>query len=98
VTANVMHPGDVKTAMWATIRDEIAGLGPEADAYRRWVGWVEETGGDPPGKAADLVLRVVDSDVNGEFLWVEDPLQPPIPSWGGGAEAQPWLASAEGAQ
>ena len=91
VTANVMHPGDVKTAMWATIRDEIADLGSEADAYRRWVEWVEETGGDPPGKAADLVLRVVDSDVNGEFLWVEDPLQPPIPSWGRGAEAQPWL-------
>jgi NAD(P)-dependent dehydrogenase (short-subunit alcohol dehydrogenase family) len=91
VTANVIHPGDVKTAMWATIRDELAGLGPEADPYRQWVEWVEETGGDPPQKAVDLVLRIVDSDVSGRFLWIEEPLQPPIPSWGEEAEAQPWL-------
>jgi len=90
VTANVIHPGDVKTAMWADIRDQVAELGPEADAYRAWVDWVEETGGDPPRKAVELVLRILDSDVHGQFLWVEDPLQAPIPSWGEGAEAQPW--------
>jgi NAD(P)-dependent dehydrogenase (short-subunit alcohol dehydrogenase family) len=91
VTANVIHPGDVKTAMWATIRDDLAGLGTEADGFRQWVDWVEQTGGDPPEKAVDLVLRILQSELNGEFLWVDDPLQPPIPSWGEGAEVQPWL-------
>ena len=28
VTANVFHPGDVKTEIWADIRDQVAGLGP----------------------------------------------------------------------
>ena len=62
MTANVFHPGDVKTEMWADIRDQPAALGPVADDYARWVAWVEETGGDPPEKAADLVLRVVGDD------------------------------------
>jgi NAD(P)-dependent dehydrogenase (short-subunit alcohol dehydrogenase family) len=30
VTANVIHPGDVKTEMWADIREKARGLGPEA--------------------------------------------------------------------
>jgi NAD(P)-dependent dehydrogenase (short-subunit alcohol dehydrogenase family) len=90
VTANVIHPGDVKTQMWADIRDRIQGLGPEADAYRQWVEWVEETGGDPPHKAVDLVLRIIDGDVSGRFLWIEEPLQPPIPSWEEPVAAQPW--------
>jgi hypothetical protein len=36
------------------------------------------------------VLRIVESDVNGAFLWIEDPLQPPIPSWDEPVAAQPW--------
>lgn len=91
VTANVIHPGDVKTAMWEDIRDQVEQLGPVADAYRQWVDWVAETGGDPPSKAVDLVLRILDSDVNGQFLWIDEPLQAPIPSWGEGADVQPWL-------
>src|SRR5205823_12985421 len=55
VTANVLHPGDVKTEMWAAIRTEAEQMGPEAEAYRKWVRWVEQTGGDDPQKAADLV-------------------------------------------
>jgi NAD(P)-dependent dehydrogenase (short-subunit alcohol dehydrogenase family) len=90
VTANVIHPGDVKTDMWADIRDRVQGLGPEGDAYRQWVEWVEETGGDPPHKAVDLVLRIIDGDVNGRFLWIDEPLQPPIPSWEEPVAAQPW--------
>ena len=43
--------------------------------------WVEETGGDPPEKAAKLVLDIIESDVSGRFLWIDDPLQAPIPSW-----------------
>jgi NAD(P)-dependent dehydrogenase (short-subunit alcohol dehydrogenase family) len=89
-TANVIHPGDVKTEMWADIRDQALRLGPEGKALRQWVDWVEETGGDPPEKAVELVLRIVESDVNGRFLWIEDPLQPPIPSWGEDESLQPW--------
>ena len=84
VTANVIHPGDVKTAMWADIRDKKGAI--EGDAYDSWVKWVDETGGDPPEKAAKLVTEIIDSDVNGQFLWIDDPLQSPIPSWGDRAD------------
>jgi len=93
VTANVLHPGDVKTEMWATIRTEAERMGPEAEAYRSWVRWVEQTGGDDPQKAADLVLQLLSDKAaatTGKFLWIEDPLQSPIPSWGDAAGAQPW--------
>jgi NAD(P)-dependent dehydrogenase (short-subunit alcohol dehydrogenase family) len=90
VTANVIHPGDVKTHMWADIRDQADALGAEGEALRQWVEWVEETGGDPPHKAVDLVQRILDDDVNGRFLWIDDPLQPAIPSWDEPAATQPW--------
>jgi NAD(P)-dependent dehydrogenase (short-subunit alcohol dehydrogenase family) len=93
VTANVIHPGDVKTDMWQDIHDRVAVMGPEAEPYRQWAAWVAETGGDPPGKAVDLVLRLTSdegADVNGRFCWVDDPLQAPIPSWGEAGETQPW--------
>ena len=93
VTANVIHPGDVKTDMWKDIRDRVEKMGPEADAYKQWAAWVEETGGDPPEKAVQLVLRLTSdegADINGQFCWVDDPLQAPIPSWGETAEMQPW--------
>jgi NAD(P)-dependent dehydrogenase (short-subunit alcohol dehydrogenase family) len=93
VTANVIHPGDVKTSMWADIRDAAERLGPVANAYRDWARWVEQTGGDDPEKAADLVLDLMGPDsasVNGQFLWIQGGLQAPIPSWGKSAETQPW--------
>jgi NAD(P)-dependent dehydrogenase (short-subunit alcohol dehydrogenase family) len=94
VTANVIHPGDVKTEMWAYIRDEINGIaGPEAEAYQRWAAWVDETGGDDPQKAADLTLRLLTDEaraINGQFLWIESPLQAPIASWGEAPDQQPW--------
>jgi NAD(P)-dependent dehydrogenase (short-subunit alcohol dehydrogenase family) len=93
VTANVIHPGDVKTEMWADIREKIQNSGPEAEGYRAWVKWVEETGGDDPEKSADLVLDLMGSAadaVNGQFLWIEDGLQAPIPSWGEATTSQPW--------
>jgi NAD(P)-dependent dehydrogenase (short-subunit alcohol dehydrogenase family) len=90
VTANVIHPGDVKTEMWEDIRAQAGELGAEGDALRQWVDWVEETGGDPPRKTVDLVLRILESDISGRFLWIEDPLQPPLPSWGEDADPQPW--------
>jgi len=82
VTANVIHPGDVKTAMWADIRDKKDEVEGGASGYDHWVSWVDETGGDPPEKAARLVIDIIESDVNGRFLWIDDPLQTPIPSWG----------------
>jgi NAD(P)-dependent dehydrogenase (short-subunit alcohol dehydrogenase family) len=95
VTANVIHPGDVKTDMWADIRDKVAVMGPEADGYRAWVRWVEETGGDPPHKAVDLIMELT-SDAgggrNGEFCWVKEPLQAPIASWDRPSDARPWIA------
>jgi NAD(P)-dependent dehydrogenase (short-subunit alcohol dehydrogenase family) len=94
VTANVIHPGDVKTEMWAHIKGIVEKMSePAADAYREWAEWVEETGGDDPEKAADLVLNIVSDDaasVNGQFLWIEDGLQAPIPSWGDPTTTQPW--------
>lgn len=93
VTANVIHPGDVKTDMWAAIRNEADLLGPEAEGYRAWVRWVDETGGDPPQKAADLALRLVGdeaSGVSGQFLWIENGLQAPIKSWEPPPDARPW--------
>ena len=71
----------------------MAALGPVAEPYARWVEWVEETGGDPPEKAAQVVLRLMGDEaasVNGQFLWIEDGLQPAVPSWGDDPDARPW--------
>jgi NAD(P)-dependent dehydrogenase (short-subunit alcohol dehydrogenase family) len=84
VTANVIHPGDVKTGMWAAIRDDAEALGPEAARYQQWARWVDETGGDDPTKAADLVFDLLgdgSAAINGRFLWIRDGLQKPVPSW-----------------
>ncbi|MBX3012817.1 MAG: SDR family oxidoreductase [Caldilineaceae bacterium] len=84
VTANVIHPGEVKTEMWADIRDQAEKLGPAAEGYRRWARWVDETGGDPPEKSVDLVYKLLSdaaAAINGQFLWIEGGLQTPIPSW-----------------
>jgi NAD(P)-dependent dehydrogenase (short-subunit alcohol dehydrogenase family) len=90
VTANVIHPGDLKTAMWGDIRDQVDRLGDVAADYAHWVDWVEQTGGDPVDKAAELVLRIVASDVSGQFLWIEDPLQPAVASWNEDDAKPPW--------
>lgn len=94
VTANVIHPGDVKTAMWADIRERVAGMGAVAENYISWADWVEETGGDPPEKAVALTLHLTSDaggSTNGEFCWIEDPLQAPIPSWDPPSEERPWM-------
>lgn len=84
VTANVIHPGDVKTEMWADIAHQADVLGSAAGGYGDWAKWVAETGGDDPEKAADLVLELMSDEsasINGKFLWIKDSLQTPIPSW-----------------
>lgn len=95
VTANVIHPGDVRTDMWADIRDKVATMGSVADGYRAWVQWVDETGGDPPSKAIDLILSLTSDaggTINGAFNWIDRPLQAPIPSWDKPSDARPWIA------
>jgi NAD(P)-dependent dehydrogenase (short-subunit alcohol dehydrogenase family) len=94
VTANVIHPGDVKTAMWADIRERVADLGAVAENYVAWADWVEATGGDPPEKAVALVLHLTSdagSAINGRFCWIDDPLQAPVPSWEPPSDERPWL-------
>lgn len=93
VTANVIHPGDVKTEMWADIKEKALALGEVGKDYSAWVNWVAETGGDDPKKAMELILEIVSHShdgVNGRFLWIKDPLQAPIPSWEDPVDARPW--------
>jgi NAD(P)-dependent dehydrogenase (short-subunit alcohol dehydrogenase family) len=93
VTANVIHPGDVRTDMWADIRDKVDAIGALGAGFKSWVDWVDETGGDPPGKAVDLVLRLTTdaaADTNGRFCWIDDPLQPPMASWDEATDERPW--------
>jgi NAD(P)-dependent dehydrogenase (short-subunit alcohol dehydrogenase family) len=92
-TANVIHPGDVKTEMWAAIRDGVENLGPIGERYREWAAWVETTGGDDAEKASDLIEQLTSAhaaSINGRFLWIKDGLQSPIPSWGEFKPAEAW--------
>jgi len=94
VTANVIHPGDVKTEMWADIKQRVADAGPAGANYIEWAAWVEETGGAPPQKAVDLVLRLTSEaggDTNGMFCWIDAPLQAPIDSWDPPSDERPWM-------
>lgn len=84
VTANAIHPGEVKTEMWAAIRQESQATGPEGDGYRAWAEQVGQTGGDDPQKALELVLDLIDDRskrINGQFLWIKGGQQTPIASW-----------------
>jgi NAD(P)-dependent dehydrogenase (short-subunit alcohol dehydrogenase family) len=81
VTANVLHPGDLKTDIWSDIKNQIEPLGPLADPYREWISWVDQSGGDPVDKPAKAVLDIVAGSTNGLFHWVDNPLQEPLPSW-----------------
>jgi NAD(P)-dependent dehydrogenase (short-subunit alcohol dehydrogenase family) len=84
VTANVLHPGEVKSEMWAAIKaDASRRTGPGRGALS-WTAWVEETGGDPAEKSAERVLELLSpagDSLNGQFIWIRDGLQKPKPSW-----------------
>lgn len=80
VTANVFHPGEVKTEMFEAIRDNAAVPGGMED----WVAWVERTGGDSPDKSVKLIVDLLQPEadrITGRFLWIEDGLQEPRYSW-----------------
>ncbi len=80
VTVNAIHPGEVMSGMWASIKAEANIRGKIAEGAKNWASFVENTGGDPPEKSAELVLELIDpsSDpINGEFLWIKDGLPNP---------------------
>ena len=80
VTANVFHPGEVKTDMWNVIRDQSLLRGH----MQRWVRMVEESGGDSPRKSVDLIMDLIkpgSERINGRFLWIKDGIKPPMLSW-----------------
>lgn len=93
VTANVIHPGDVKTDMWADIKEKALSLNEVGAGFTGWVDWVERTGGDDPKKAAELILELVAPGselINGRFCWIKEPLQAPISSWEDPVDKRPW--------
>ena len=95
VTANVIHPGDVRSDMWADISAKAAALGEAGADYKSWVDWVEETGGDDPKKAGQLILKLVSNEsagISGRFCWIDNPLQEPIASWDYPTDERPWIS------
>jgi NAD(P)-dependent dehydrogenase (short-subunit alcohol dehydrogenase family) len=84
VTANVLHPGEVKTEMFSAIKADAASRTGAGRGMLKWVERVELSGGDPPEKTADLVLEMLqpaNDTVTGRFLWIKAGLKPPMPSW-----------------
>lgn len=84
VTANVIHPGEVKTAMWAAVQAEAADTGREGAGLRDWAAAVGSSGGDDPQRAVELILSLVSGPLqatSGRFLWISGGHQAPIPSW-----------------
>jgi NAD(P)-dependent dehydrogenase (short-subunit alcohol dehydrogenase family) len=84
VTANVIHPGEVQTEMFAAIKADAATRSGANRNMLKWVEKVELTGGDPPEKTAELVLdllRPENDGLTGRFLWIKDGLKPPMASW-----------------
>jgi NAD(P)-dependent dehydrogenase (short-subunit alcohol dehydrogenase family) len=73
VTANSIHPGEVKTAMWSDIGDRARRAGEIGDSLRRWAKMVDRTGGDPETLAAEMVTWLVEHpELNGTFLLPEE--------------------------
>jgi NAD(P)-dependent dehydrogenase (short-subunit alcohol dehydrogenase family) len=84
VTANVMHPGSLKTEMWADIKGQIRPAGDGAEGHHDWVSMVEETGGDSTAHAVELVLELVSeegAETNGRFCWPRGIVEEPMPTW-----------------
>jgi NAD(P)-dependent dehydrogenase (short-subunit alcohol dehydrogenase family) len=84
VTANVMHPGSLKTEMWADMKSRILDAGDGAEGLREWIDMVEATGGDTTDHAIELVLRLLSeegAETNGRFCWPTGIAETPLPSW-----------------
>jgi NAD(P)-dependent dehydrogenase (short-subunit alcohol dehydrogenase family) len=84
VTANVMHPGSLKTKMWVDIESQILDAGDGVEDLRKWVEMVEATGGDSTNHAIELVLALVSeegAETNGRFCWPSGIAEAQLPSW-----------------
>jgi NAD(P)-dependent dehydrogenase (short-subunit alcohol dehydrogenase family) len=83
VTANAIHPGSLKTEMWRDIRDSALGT-PRAEKISEWADMIERTGGDAmhvPITVLERILDDRDGAINGAFLWPENSIEPPVPTW-----------------
>jgi NAD(P)-dependent dehydrogenase (short-subunit alcohol dehydrogenase family) len=81
VTANAIHPGVFKSAMWLDIKTKAQAI-PGETRLTSWAARVEESGGEPYEKGVDLVNRILrDGDTNGRFLWPESSWDAPLPTW-----------------
>ncbi|SRR5260221_1598545 len=81
VTANVIHPGELKTEMWESLRAQVeSGAG---ESLRPWVELVERTGGDPPELASRLVQTLLSPscEETGLFHWIDGGLTSRFPTW-----------------
>jgi NAD(P)-dependent dehydrogenase (short-subunit alcohol dehydrogenase family) len=82
ITANLIHPGEVKTQMWANIKFDAEKSGNQV--MTGWADMVGESGGDSPEKALEVILdllRPESNEINGKFLWIKDGIKKPMPSW-----------------
>ena len=92
VTANVIHPGDVRSDMWGDIKAKAEALGEVGKDYKAWVDWVDQTGGDDPKKGMGVLVYIVSCDrdsVNSRFFWIGQQLQEAHSTWGEPAVARP---------
>jgi NAD(P)-dependent dehydrogenase (short-subunit alcohol dehydrogenase family) len=83
VTANAIHPGSLKTAMWLDIRTKAQGV-PNADRLTDWTDRVDDNGGDPMEAGVQVVMRLIDDDdasINGQFCWPENTMEEPAATW-----------------
>ena len=84
VTANAIHPGSLKTEMWADIKSQISEAGGGSESHGEWVDMVEATGGDSTAPAIALVLTLIGeegAETNGRFCWPSGIVEEPLPSW-----------------
>ena len=71
VVATALHPGDLKTPMWASIKSSAEALGEEAQELRAWASEIEKSGGADMSSAVEVVMRALHApaeEVNGCFL------------------------------
>jgi NAD(P)-dependent dehydrogenase (short-subunit alcohol dehydrogenase family) len=84
VTANLIHPGSLKTDMWADIGRQIRDGDLQVSPLAGWVDLVGRTGGDSLPAAVQLVLLLIErrsDNVNGQFCWPEGGYEPQVASW-----------------
>jgi hypothetical protein len=79
-----MHPGSLKTDMWADIKSQVLDAGDGVEPLREWAELVEATGGDSTDHAIELVLALVSEDgaeTTGRFCWPSGIAEAQLPSW-----------------